>query len=189
MKKTSISNPVEGLGYVKYCSSGVPDLLKKTPNYVKYNYHKICVWSRRHKTTLKSDKRPFFYVIYRFFLVVKSKLFSCSGSVPMRQLHPGIYPSTLTNVCFVEEDWVFVEEGKKQLQCACMGQIPVGVSGSKDPNPFGFLMSCKAFKQFKMALKKKKNSWYHDIRSYSISVHNQCFSCQIHQLLAKHNTT
>ena len=36
-----------------------------------------------------------------------------------------------------------------------MGQIPVGVSGGKAPNSFGFLMSCKAIKRLKMALKNK----------------------------------
>ena len=138
MKKTSVSNPVESLGYVKYCSSRSPRSVKKTPNYVKYNCQKICVWFRRHKTTLKSDKRPFFYVIYRFFLVVKSKLSSCSGSVPMRQLHPGIYPSTLTNVHFVEEDWVFVEGGKKQLQCACMGYGADPCWGFREQRPKSF---------------------------------------------------
>ena len=60
MKKTSISNPVKSLGYIKCYSSSSPRPVKSPSNSIRYNGKKVCSSSRRPKTILKSEKGPHF---------------------------------------------------------------------------------------------------------------------------------
>ena len=53
VKKTSMSNPVKSLGYIKCHSLSSPRLVKSPSNSVRYNCEKIYNWSRRPKTNLR----------------------------------------------------------------------------------------------------------------------------------------
>ena len=48
-KKTSMLNPVKSLGYIKCDSSSSSRPVKTPSNFIRYNCHKICSWSRRPK--------------------------------------------------------------------------------------------------------------------------------------------
>ena len=50
VKKTSMPNPVKSLGYIKCYNSSSPRPVKSPSNSIRYNYEKICSWSRRPKT-------------------------------------------------------------------------------------------------------------------------------------------
>ena len=73
VKKTSMPNPVKSLGYIKHYSSSSPRPDKSPRNSIKYNWQKICSWSRRPKTYWKSEKRSHFsrwstiLIVYKFF--------------------------------------------------------------------------------------------------------------------------
>ena len=60
VKKTSLPNPVECLGYIKCRSSSGPRTIKHPSNSIRYNYKSICSWSRRPETILEIRKRPHF---------------------------------------------------------------------------------------------------------------------------------
>ena len=60
MKKTSMPNPVKGLGYIKCYSSSSPRPVKSPSSSIRYNCQTICSWSRRPKTILEIRKRPNF---------------------------------------------------------------------------------------------------------------------------------
>ena len=60
VKKTSMSNSVESLGYIKCYSSSSPRLFKSPSNSIIYNCQKICSWSRIPKTIMEIKKRPQF---------------------------------------------------------------------------------------------------------------------------------
>ena len=57
VKKTGLSNPVKSLGYIKYYSSNRPRPVKSLSNSTRYNYQKICSWSRRPKAILEIRKK------------------------------------------------------------------------------------------------------------------------------------
>ena len=58
MKKTSMSNPVKSLGYLKCYSLSNPEPVKRTDNSIRDNCKKIRSWSRRPKSILE--------IIYKF---------------------------------------------------------------------------------------------------------------------------
>ena len=55
MKKTSISNPVKSLGYIKWYQSK-PKPVKNPSNSIRCYCQKICSWLRRHRTILNAVK-------------------------------------------------------------------------------------------------------------------------------------
>ena len=59
VKKTSKPNSVKSLGYIKY-SSNSPRPVTSFSNFIRYNFQKICSWSRRPKTILEIRKRSHF---------------------------------------------------------------------------------------------------------------------------------
>ena len=64
VKKTSMSNSFESLGYIKCYSSSSPRPFKCPSNSIRYNCQKICNWSGRPKTTLEIRKKvTFLHVI------------------------------------------------------------------------------------------------------------------------------
>ena len=73
VKKTSMPDSVKGLGCSNCYSSSSTKSVKSPSNSIRYNCLKICSWSRRPKTILKTRKKaPFLYVInnpiiYKFF--------------------------------------------------------------------------------------------------------------------------
>ena len=73
VRKTSMSNSVKSLGYIKrYCSSS-PRTVKSPSISIRHNCQKICNWSRRPKTILEIRKKTTFLkvisnpIIYKFF--------------------------------------------------------------------------------------------------------------------------
>ena len=73
MKKTSMPNPVKSLGYMESYSSSSPRPAKSPSNSNRYNWKKICCWSRRPNTILEIRKKvTFLWVVnnpiaYKFF--------------------------------------------------------------------------------------------------------------------------
>ena len=61
MKKTSMANPVESLGYIKCYSSSRCRHIKSTSNSTRYNCQKVCSWLRRPKTILEIRKKATFF--------------------------------------------------------------------------------------------------------------------------------
>ena len=59
-EKTSMSNPVKSLGYIKCYSLSSHRSIQSTSNCIRYNCYKICSWSRRPKTILEIRKRSHF---------------------------------------------------------------------------------------------------------------------------------
>ena len=57
VKKTSMPNSIESLGYIKCYSSSSPRPVKSPSNSIRYNCRKICSWSRRPKTILEIRKK------------------------------------------------------------------------------------------------------------------------------------
>ena len=57
VKKTSMLNSVESLGYIKCSSSRSPRPVKRPSNSIRYNCQKICSWSWRPKTILEIRKK------------------------------------------------------------------------------------------------------------------------------------
>ena len=73
VKKTSLLNSVENLGYMKCDSLSSPRPVKSPSNSIRHNCQKICNWSRRSKIILEIRKKAIFLevinnpIIYRFF--------------------------------------------------------------------------------------------------------------------------
>ena len=82
VKKTSMSNPVKSLGYIKCHSLSSPRLAKSPSNSVRYNCEKIYNWSRRPKTNL----RPY-YLHSRGLLEKKKKRNKAQSKVMLRKLN------------------------------------------------------------------------------------------------------
>ena len=57
VKNTSMPNPVQSLGYIKWCSSSRPSPVKRPSNSIRYNWQKISSWSRRLETKLEIRKK------------------------------------------------------------------------------------------------------------------------------------
>ena len=60
VKKTSMPNPVKSFEYIKCYRLRSPRPVKSSCNSIRYNYKKICSWSRKPKTILKIKKKPHF---------------------------------------------------------------------------------------------------------------------------------
>ena len=61
VNKTSMSNPVGSLGYIKCYSSSSPRPVVRCPsNSISYNCQWICSWLRRPKTLLEIRKKNIF---------------------------------------------------------------------------------------------------------------------------------
>ena len=57
VKKISMPNHVESLGYVMCYSSNSPITFQTPSNYIRWNCYKSCSWKGRPETTLKVRKR------------------------------------------------------------------------------------------------------------------------------------
>ena len=62
MKKTSMSNPVKSLGYIKCYSSSSPRPVKTSSNSIRYNCQKICSCSRRPKNHTGNQKKDYIFL-------------------------------------------------------------------------------------------------------------------------------
>ena len=83
-------------------------------------------------------------------------------------MFPGIYPSTLTNVRFVEEDWVYNEKSNcKVIIIAAwdLGQSLCRVSGGKVCKTFWLFNIFKVIKW--LAIEFKKKNYILGQRSYT----------------------
>ena len=60
VKKTSMPNYINSLGYIKCYSSSSPRPVKNHSNFIRCNCQKICSWSRRPKDILKIRKKARF---------------------------------------------------------------------------------------------------------------------------------
>ena len=61
VKKTSMPNSIESLGYIKCYSSSSPRPVKSPSNSIRCNCKKISSWSRKPKNIWKLEKRPHFF--------------------------------------------------------------------------------------------------------------------------------
>ena len=68
MKKSSMPNPVESLGYIKCYSWSSPS----PSNSIRYNYQKISSWSIRPKTLLEIRKKTTFLQVINNPIICKS---------------------------------------------------------------------------------------------------------------------
>ena len=60
VKKTSMSNPVENLGYIKCCSLSSPRTIQSSSNSIRFKCQKIRSVSTRPKTILEIRKKSYF---------------------------------------------------------------------------------------------------------------------------------
>ena len=73
VQKTRMPQHVKNLGQIKYYSSSSPWPVTSPSNSIRYNYQKICSWSRRRKIILEIRKKATFLwvinnpIIYKFF--------------------------------------------------------------------------------------------------------------------------
>ena len=71
LKKTSMPNPVKGLGYIKCHNSSSPRLVKSPSNSIRCNRKKIFSWSRRPKTILEISKKATFLLVINNPIIYK----------------------------------------------------------------------------------------------------------------------
>ena len=71
VKKTSMSNPVESLGYIKCYSSSSLKPIQRYRDSLRYKWQKICCWLSRPKTILEIRKKTTFLLVINKSIICK----------------------------------------------------------------------------------------------------------------------
>ena len=71
VKKISMPNSVESLGYIKCYSSSSLIPVESPSNCIRYNCKKICSWSARPKTILEIRKTAPFLLVIKYPIIFK----------------------------------------------------------------------------------------------------------------------
>ena len=70
MKKSSMPNSAESLGYIKCYSSSSPRPVKSCSNFIRHNCQKISSWSRRPKMILEIKEKATFRSVINNYIIV-----------------------------------------------------------------------------------------------------------------------